>query len=674
MPGETNWPRLWQPLDIGPTRVRHRIMASAHAQLYAENGLISQRHIDYYAERARGGAALLVLEQQAVHPAGRNYPGGSSAYERRVIPQYERLAEAVHAHDSRIFVQLFASGAQGKGTLHIDDWRPLWASTATPSAFASETPLRVGKAEIREMVSGFARSAENAWLAGTDGVEIHAAHAQFVGEFLSPSFNKRTDEYGGSLENRCRILVEIAEAIREKVDRNITVGVRLSFDEFIGDCGITEDDARGQLELLAATGLFDYFSITGGGYHALHIAVAPMGSMPPGFMLEFGHKAREVVNGRARVFIVGRITEPQMAEQAIIDGCADMVAMTRAHIADPFLVNKLRNGQPERLTRCVGANICIKHQLENQGVICALNPATGREAQWGHGHLTMVPAAARKRIAMVGGGPAGMKAATRLAERGHEVTLLERNRELGGRLALLACLPSRENWGMAVEDMATAMELAGVNVELGVTADADMLSGNGYHGVVCATGSRFETHGYSPTRPDRLSIPGHDLPHVVDVETAIRRAAVNPHSLGERVLVVDETGEHLPFGLAEILASAGVHVELLTPKLFAGEGLMKTLDMPHVLPRLTAAGVILTAQHFVERITPDGADVYGIWGGQPNPRKADAVVLSLGRAAESALYEALQGRMPEVHRAGDCVAPRSIEAVIYEGEALGRQI
>lgn len=675
MPTASRWPHLWSPLTIGPTRVVHRIMASAHAQLYAEHGLISQRHIDYYAERARGGCALLVTEQQAVHPVGRNYPGGSSAYERRVIPRYEALADAVHAHDSRIFIQLFASGAQGKGMLHIDDWRPLWASSALPSAFSSETPMAVAEKEIREIIDGFARSAENVAVAGADGVEIHGAHAQFVGEFLSPSFNRRNDAYGGSVENRCRLLLQIGEAIRDRIGNRITVGVRLSFDEFIGEAGITGEDARAQLEILAASGLFDYFSITGGGYHALHMAVAPMGSLAEGFMVDFGRQAREVVDGRARIFIVGRILRGDMANRIIADGCADMVAMTRTQLADPELVNKLRQDRPEEIRRCVGANICIKHQLDQQGVICAVNPAAGREAQWGSGRSRPVPAGQEKRIAVVGAGPSGMTAAARLAERGHQVTLFEAEGECGGRLALLRRLPGRGNWGMAVEDMQQAAERAGADLQLSTQVTTETLSRQDWDAVICATGAAFERSGYSPSRPDRFTLPGAESAHVTDVESALRQALDDPAALGREVLIVDETGEHLPFCLAEMLAGAGVRVQLVTPKLFAGEGLLKTLDLPHVLPRLLQLGVTIRSQTFIERITDQGADIYNIWGGAPEPVVADRVVLALGRRSEDALYRALSGAgFSGLHRIGDCLAPRAIEAVIYEGERLGREL
>ncbi len=227
----SRYPNVFQPLTVGKVEIRHRIMVTGHTQLYGHNGTLSERHIEYYRERARGGAALLVLEQQAAHPAGRNYFAGCEAWDERVIPWYERLGEAVHAHDCRQFVQLFACGAQGSGTQYIDDWRPLWAASRVPSAITQEMPVAMEQVHIDELVAYFARSAMNVKRAGLDGVEIHAAHSQLLGEFLSPAFNKRSDAYGGDIARRCRIVLEVGAAIREQVGSGFAVGLRLSFDK-----------------------------------------------------------------------------------------------------------------------------------------------------------------------------------------------------------------------------------------------------------------------------------------------------------------------------------------------------------------------------------------------------------------------------------------------------------
>ena len=261
MSAANRYPNILQPLTIGATQVRHRIMVTGHTQLYGRDETISDRHIAYYRERAKGGAALLVLEQQAAHPAGRNYMAGCSAWDTKVIPWYERLGEAVHAHDCKQFVQLFCAGAQGSGTQYFDDWRPLWAASRIPSAISEEMPVAMSAADIAELTDYFVRSALNVQRAGLDGIEIHAAHSQLLGEFLSPAFNKRQDTYGGSIENRCRIVLEIGEAIRNAVGSKLSLGLRLSFDEFLGPAGITAEQSEQQIELFSAAGFFDFFDI-----------------------------------------------------------------------------------------------------------------------------------------------------------------------------------------------------------------------------------------------------------------------------------------------------------------------------------------------------------------------------------------------------------------------------
>jgi len=666
---------VWTPLTIGTTTVKHRIMVTGHTQLYGKDETISDRHIAYYRERAKGGAALLTLEQQAVHQAGMNYHAGCIAWDPRVIPQYEKLANAVHEFGCKQFVQLFASGAQGKGTMYIDRWRPLWAASRIPSAIYNETPLAMEQVHVDQIVTHFGLSARNAKVADLDGVEIHAAHSQLIGEFLSPAFNKRTDRYGGSVRNRCQIVIEIGKEIRRQVGSDYTVGVRLSFDEFLGDCGITPEQTEEQLEILAATGYFDFFNISGGGYHALHVAVAPMGSVEEGFMTPFGKRAKAVVGDRAKVCIVGRILDVRMAEKILADGAADMVAMTRAHMADPFLVTKSREGREGEITRCVGANVCVSRLIDNVDVTCVMNPGMGREQQWGEGTLEMVSPEEKRKIAIIGGGPAGLKCAAVAAKRGHAVTLFEQSHELGGHLNLLKRLPTRQGWQGAIDNLTRPLAKAGVEVRLGTTATTAVLMQEKPDVIVCATGSSYDRTGYSPYRPERDAIPGVEQKQVVDVVTATRQALADPTSLGKRVLIVDETDSYLALGLAEVLAKAGVQVEVVTPHLFVGEDTLKTLEMPHLFPRLKTVGVRLTAQQFVEKIEANCVEIYDIWGGEKRTVEVDTVVIAMMRSPNDTLFQEIrQSFKKELYRIGDAVAPRKLEAVIYEGEKLGREV
>lgn len=666
--------QVWTPLTIGTTTVKHRIMVTGHTQLYGKDEIISDRHIAYYQERARGGAALLVLEQQAVHPSGMNYHAGCIAWERRVIPQYEKLAEAIHQFGCKQFVQLFACGTQGRGTMYIDRWRPLWAASRVPSVVYNETPLVMEQEQIDEILKGFGESAVNAQLAGTDGVEVHAAHSQLLGEFLSPAFNKRTDRYGGSVRNRCQVVIEIGETIRKRVGSEFTLGLRLSFDEFLGPAGITPEQAEEQLDIFATTGLFNFFNISGGGYHTLHIGVAPMGSVPEGFMVPFGKRTKDIVGDRARVFIVGRIIDVRMAEQILADGAADMVAMTRAHMADPFIVNKTRDGREEEITRCVGANVCVSRLIDNVEVTCVMNPVMGRERQWGEGSLKRVAQGGAKKIAVVGGGPAGLKCASIAAKRGHKVVLFERERELGGHLNLLKQLPTRAGWQGAIDNLTRPLEKVGVEIRLQTVVTRELLEAEKPDVIVCATGASYDRSGYSPYRIDRETIPGVEQPHVLDVAAATQRALADVASLGKSVLILDETDEYLPLGLAEVLANAGVRVEVLTPHLFVGEDTLKTLEMAHLFPRLKAVGVKLSAQQFVESIDGHRVEIYDIWGGERRMVEVDTVVLAMMRSPNDTLFHDLRSSFKDIHRIGDAVAPRKLEAVIYEGEKLGREI
>lgn len=435
---------------------------------------------------------------------------GATAWEKRVIPQYAKLADAVHEYGTKMFIELVALGVHDKGMMIVDEWHPLWAASSIPSVVHHEIPQVMEQEHIDDLVKGFGESAVNVKVAGLDGVEIHGAHSYGVGQFLSPAYNKRTDRYGGSVRKRCQLAIEIGEEIRRRVGSDLTVGLRLSFDEFLGEAGLTQAQAEEQLELFAATGLFDYFSISGGGYHTLHLAIPLMGSVPEGFMIPFGKRAKEIVGQRAKVFIVGRITDLQMAAHVIAEGAADMVAMARAHLADPFLITKAREGREKEIIRCVGANECANRLFQNREVICLMNPTTGRERQWGHRTLKMVDKDAVKKIVVIGGGPAGMKAAAVAAKRGHKVMLLEQEHELGGHLNLLKQLPTRAEWHTAIDNLTREMEVASMEVRLGVTATQELLRKEQPDVVVCATGSNYDTDGLSPYRPDRDTIPGSD--------------------------------------------------------------------------------------------------------------------------------------------------------------------
>jgi 2,4-dienoyl-CoA reductase-like NADH-dependent reductase (Old Yellow Enzyme family) len=666
---------VWQPLDIGPTRVKNRIMMTAQTTLYGKDNILGDRHVEYYRERAKGGAALFICEQQAAHRVSKgSFYDGCSAWEKRAIPQYEKLANAVHEHGARQFIQLFGCGVHDKGTMIMDEWHPLWGVSSLPSVVHNEIPLVMQQEHIDEVIAGFGQSALNVMVSGCDGVELHAAHSYLLGQFLSPVYNDRTDRYGGSVRNRCQILLEIGEAIRAQIGDAITVGVRLSFDEFLGDAGITPDQAEEQIEILSASGYFDFFNISGGSYHTLHHSVAPM-DRERGYMIPFAKRAKAVIGNRAKVFIVGRIIDVRQAEQALADGATDMVAMTRAQMAEPHLVRKTREGREKEIRRCMGANECVARLFDNRQAACVVNPTTGREARWGSGTLNPVAPDDAKKIVVIGGGLAGMKTAEVAAQRGHNVVLLERGEKLGGHLNLLLQLPTRKEWGIAIDNLVRAMDVAGVEVRLGVEATTDAILAEKPDTVVVATGAQWDCDGRSAYRPGLARLPGTEQDNVVDIGTATTRALVDPAALGRSIVILDETGYYLPLGLAEILARDGAQVEIVTPRPIVGEDVARTLDLPIVMPRLEEVGVVFTPQTNVAEISNNSVHVTSAWGGRARSiEDVDTIVVSMLRSPVDGLYGALDGRVDTLRKVGDALAPRRPVQVMYDGEELGRAL
>jgi hypothetical protein len=399
----------------------------------------------------------------------------------------------------------------------------------------------------------------------------------------------------------------------------------------------------------------------------------PMSGGPDAFLLEYGKRAKQIVAGRAAVFLVGRIRSIATAERVLREGGADAVAIARAHMADPHLFRKSIEGRESEITRCVGANQCIQEVLSDRPVTCAVNPAMQRERKLGNG--TLRPAAPVRKVAVVGGGPAGLRAAATAAARGHQVTLFERGAALGGHLDLLHRLPTRGDWAMAVEDLVRACERGGVTVRLGETADAASLAAAGFEAVLVATGATWDRDGFTPALPSRLRMPGCDQENVIDAGTATRLALADPTALGTRVVIIDETGTYLPLGLAEVLAGGGAEVEVVTRHPAVGQEVREQMEAPYTFPRLEAAGVRFSPGLFVEAVEGDRVDLVSVWGtARRSVEGVSAVVLAMLRTPEDALWHALQGGPLEVVRIGDALAPRAAADAIHDGEVAARAL
>jgi 2,4-dienoyl-CoA reductase-like NADH-dependent reductase (Old Yellow Enzyme family) len=664
-------PLSW-PLRLAGTTVRGRIMCSAMTLQYGHDGLISERHLAYYRERAAGGVALQLSEQLTATPLSVGpFVNAMAAYDERQVERFAAVAEALKAHDTRFFAQLFAAGAAGKASIGLEGWGPVRGPSRI-GVPGGEAPLPLTRGEIEQIVADFALSARHVKAGGLDGVEVHGAHGWLIGQFLSPFYNRRDDDYGGTVENRCRLALEIARALRAEVGEDFPLGLALSYDEMIGPAGITEHDTLAQLELLSAASVYDFFDLSVGSAHSEHYTIAPM-DLPEGFALDFAARAKKAVGDRAAIFVAGRIVDPAMAAQVIQDGGADMVAMSRAHLADPHIVRKAAAGRRHEIRRCVGANVCVARALSDQPVACVLTPRTGRELTWES--LKPVARGAGGRILIIGGGPAGLHAGAVAAARGHIVEVHERESAPGGHLRDLAWLPRREGWNNAIEDMVSALRRAGGTLRVGTHVDVDALAHASADVVLLAVGAEWQTIGASPHRLDRAGIGGLSSDRVVALDVALGRVRENRLALGKRVLIVDETGEYLPLGLAEALAEGGAEVEVASVDNSIGSAAAITLELPYVLSRLRRLEVALTIGWELVGIDGNTVELADRWSGMTKRCEAiDTVVLSTGRVPRQSPLEARARVGKQVRRIGDALAPRTTTEVIHEAEVIARAL
>lgn len=673
----TTLERVWEPLTVGNVVIPNRLMMTPHGMHYGTGvGGPSERLLAYYDERAQGGSGLLGVNGTLAHrrSLGGGLPSGMDGFAEENVPAFARLAETVHRHGARVFVELVSPGVADATRFVHDEWRPVYGLSRVPGPTAGSIPAVMDHEFIRTMVADFAVTAGNMQQAGIDGIELHGAHGYLLMQALSPAFNKRTDKYGGTPRKRCQLIIEVASAIRERVGSDYPVGLRYSFDEFIGDAGITPELSEEYLDILAETGLFSHFDVSGGGTHGFQNVVMPMGGRPEGYMIPYGQRAKEIVGDRAKIFVVGRIRTVEMAEQVLRDGASDMVALLRAQIADPQIVRKAREGRAHETRRCIGANECISAAEQLRPVACTVNPMVGRERQW---PSTLDRAAEARRITVIGAGPAGLRFAATAAERGHDITVVDGSEAVGGHLSILRRMPTRGDWGFLVDDLEAASARAGVRFRLGTRVTAESVAALEADVLVLATGSRYDTTGFTIGRPGVEQVPGTaGNERVRDLDGAALSALADPTSLGRRVVIFDEEGAYLPLGLAELLASNGVQVAVATRHLTVGRQLLGTYEAGMVFPRLLRAGVEFRAQVLPERIDGTTVRVASIWGSpEPEWTDVDTVVMSMLRSPVDDLVAAAQaGGFERVLRIGDVVAPRVPSEVIFEAEKAARSV
>lgn len=667
----SRYPHLFSPLKIGPITIRNRLMQTAHAKgFHAADGLTNNRDIYYHAERAKGGIGLIVTGARHVHP---NSTGPSRTLARGNRPEIiERDAEmvaAVHAFGGRIIAQLIHFGPQGRSGSQ-DDYRLLWGPSTMKSPAYNEWAREMTKAEMDEVSEAFAQTALNAKDSGFDGVELHYSHGYLHQQFLSFVYNKRTDEYGGSLDNIVRFPIETLERVRAAVGPDFVIGIRVSMDECTVD-GMHADTAIEMTKRMVATGLVDYVSATAGTY-AAHADQIPPGDYAENWLVADGARMRKAIREVRDIpmFIVGHIVDADKAEALVASGATDMVAMTRTQIADPHFANKLRDGREDEINHCIRCNqACIARLMVGNAISCVVNPAAGREQRFGS--HTLMPAAVSRPWLVVGGGPAGMQAALVLQQRGHQVTLLEAGAQLGGQLNYAARLPRRHKFGFIPRDMERQLRKAGVDIRLNTRWDAEQIAAFGAEAVVVATGSRPLKTGFTSTRPAVDRVPGSDQANVLSVIEVLD----NPQQVGKRVVLFDEDGGRYALGTAEFLLDRGHQVHLVSRFISLSPNLALTLDLPVNYQHVFRKGLEYSINSWVRHIEGNRAQLLNLFtDADSQVLEADTFVMACGHTPINELYQALEGRVQRLYCIGDAQLPRPLQDVIYEGMLVGREL
>jgi mycofactocin system FadH/OYE family oxidoreductase 2 len=645
---------LFSPLRIGRVVVPNRVSFSAHLTNFAEKCLPSERHVFYLAARARGGTGLIITEEQSVHPTDRAYEKLVEAFRPEVIPGYKKITRAVHEYETKIFVQLNHNGQQCSGALSR---LPVWAPSPVPDVLFREVPKEMETEDIQEVIQYFCKSAIHAREGGFDGIELQYGHSSLARQFMSPLTNFRTDEYGGGLENRMRFPLEVVKAVRKTVGDDFTVGVRLCADEMLPWGGLTLKDAKEIARILETSGLIDFVDLSLSTFYNLYLVGGTM-HMPLGYAVPLSAGIKEVVG--LPVFATGRINDPTLAEKVLAAGRADMIGMVRSQLCDPNLVNKTKEGRMDEIRYCIADNQgCYGRVGLNRPIGCMQNPFVGNEKD--EDELRLPPTKWKKRIIVVGAGPAGMWAAKIATMRGHEVTLYEKENVLGGQVAIAMKGAGREEFGVIIRNERNQLLKLKVPIVLGQMVTSDFIMQEDPDAVIIATGSR----------PKKFSAPGCDGPRVFNVWQVLKQEA----DLGERILFIDYDGHHQATSTAEYLLELGKKVHIVTSSLFVGSELGPSQDLFLARQRLMQKGAILSSDLAVIEIR--GADVHAV-NVYTNEMKVfsghDTVVTAMGNEVDDALYFGLKGRVKELYRAGDCVAPRKADMAIYEGYMVGRKV
>jgi 2,4-dienoyl-CoA reductase-like NADH-dependent reductase (Old Yellow Enzyme family) len=648
-----DYPLLLSPYELRGHTLRSRIVSTPHATGWSHDGLIARSEVDYQVRKAAGGAALVMTFGSAsVDPATEASYGGIALWDERNDPALRALADGVHAHGALVMSQLTHMGRRGHS---VTSGIPLRAPSDRPEGGHLEVPVPLAASDLPAIVERFADAARRLARCGFDGCEVTSYGGHLIEQFFDPGVNTRTDAYGGSLANRTRFGCEVLRAVRAAVPDDFLLSFRMTLDQCL-EGGLGPDELIEIGRAFAATGAVDVFSVSGGTGATRHSTAyfVPGDELPEGVYNARAARFRAAV-GRP-VLVAGRNVEPAVAEAALAAG-VDLVAMTRAIIADPDLPRHVSAGVRGR--PCIGLNEgCIGRLYQGVPMWCSVNPAV-REPDLAE----LRPSTAPARVVVVGGGVAGLEAARGAALRGHDVVLLERRAEVGGRARLAAQRRGRDRWPLWLDWLRDEAAGAGAELRLGVEADVDAVLAVAPDVVVLATGSSL--------RPEAI-VPGPVA--VLDADAVLEHGL--PVPAPARAIVVDDDGAFVTATVAEALAAAGVEVEIVSPHGAVGQ-LIDETQLPFVIGRLVRAGIVLTPDAEVVESGGGGVRVRHLFA-PAEARRADVdlIVVAGKRRAETALGHALRAARPDlpVLVVGDALAPRTLLDAVAEGARAGARV
>ena len=681
------YPHLMSPFTLNKLTLRNRVVSTAHAEVYAEaGGLPGDRYIRYYEEKAKGGLGLAICGGSS--PVSIDSPQGwwksVNLSTDKVIDPLARLAETMHKHGAKIMIQATHMGR--RNAFHGEHWPHLM----TPSGIRE--PVHRGNAkiieiqEIRRIIKDFGVAAKRVKAAGMDGIEVSAAHQHLIDQFWSPRSNFRTDEWGGSLENRMRFGREVLSEVREAVGPDFVIGLRMCGDEFHED-GLDHETLKEIAHAMGETKLIDYISVVGSGadtHNTLANCMPPM-ALPPEPFVHLAAGIKSVLD--IPVMHAQSIRDAGQAERLLAAGMIDLVGMTRAQIADPHMVEKIRDGREDEIKQCVGANYCIDRQYNGLDVLCVQNAATSREATMPH--IITKSTGPKRKVVVVGGGPGGLEAARVARSRGHDVVLFEKDDAVGGQINLASKAPQREQMAGIVRWFDMETKRLGVDRRMGTEATADMILGEQPDIVVLATGGSSNI----------WQVPGWGIEDGLAVSAwDILSGKVEP---GKNVLVYDVMSAHTGSGTADFLATRGSTVEIVTPDVKVADDVGGT-TFPIFYRRLYAMDVVMTPNYWLDRVYREGDKLIAVIRNEYTEgleeRAVDQVVVENGILPNDGLYwdlkeksvnfgqtdnatlfasepqpslsEDLSGDKFLLFRVGDCMSQHNIHGAIYDALRL----